>query len=101
MSSGLCLGVRRFSDARVFEWVLFTLEQGFEVEARSVAVFERVSAQVIERRLRQIAKPAKVGLLRFGEAAGILAEDGLNARFHLGAAFGRKLGPVRGVLRGA
>ncbi len=36
--------------------------------------------------------------MRIGEAAAVLREDGLDARFDFGMAFGRKLGEVRGLL---
>src|ERR1700675_2508387 len=99
MSSGIRRSVRGFSDARILERILFALEQRFEIQAGAVAIFGRVRAQTVERRLRQSAKPADVCLLRIGEAAGVLAEDGLNARFDFSVALGRKLRQVRGLLR--
>jgi len=92
VSSGILRSGRRFADARVLERILFALDQRFQVERRPIAIFERIGAQAIERWLRQGAKSAKVGLLRVGEAAAVLVENGLNARFDFGVAFRRKLG---------
>src|SRR5260370_38884126 len=99
MSSGIRRSVRGFSDTCVLERILFALDQRFEIERGAVAVVECVGTQTVERRLRQIAKPANVRFLRVRQAGTILAEDGLNAPFDLGVPFGRKLGEVGGLRR--
>jgi hypothetical protein len=100
MSSGSLRGVGRFADPRSFQGILFALDQRFQIQAGAVAIFEGVGAQAIERRLRDGAKPVDVCLLCVREAAAILGKDGLNARFHFGVTFGRKLRQVCSLLLG-
>ena len=45
-----------------------------------------------------MAEPAEIDFLRVGEAASVLTQDGLDAGFDFGMAFGGKLGEICGLL---
>jgi len=45
-----------------------------------------------------MAEPAQIGFLRIAEAATVLTENGLDARFDFGMAFRRKLWKIDGLL---